>query len=99
VNTPFQAPNTNAVAERIVRRIKKERPDRMIPTGPGPFSTLLRSLWCIIIAGEIVKGAGIPSSRVMPGRGARVGLGDVRGSGGLLNQRTIFLQMKAGGTP
>ena len=33
VQTPFQAPNANAYAERFVRSIKQECLDRMIPLG------------------------------------------------------------------
>jgi hypothetical protein len=33
VQTPFQAPNANAYAERVVRSIKEECLDRIIPIG------------------------------------------------------------------
>jgi putative transposase len=33
VHTPYQAPNANAYAERFVRSIKEECPDRVIPFG------------------------------------------------------------------
>jgi transposase InsO family protein len=37
VQTPYQAPNANAVAERFVRSIKEECLDRMIPLGERHF--------------------------------------------------------------
>jgi transposase InsO family protein len=37
VQTPFQAPNANAYAERFVRSIKEECLDRMIPMGERHF--------------------------------------------------------------
>jgi transposase InsO family protein len=37
VQTPYQAPNANAYAERFVRSIKEECLDRMIPTGERHF--------------------------------------------------------------
>jgi len=37
VQTPYQAPNANAYAERFVRSIKEERLDRMIPLGERHF--------------------------------------------------------------
>jgi hypothetical protein len=33
VQTPYQAPNANAYAERFVRSIKQERLNRVIPFG------------------------------------------------------------------
>jgi transposase InsO family protein len=35
VQTPYQAPNANAYAERFVRSIKEECLDRLIPFGEG----------------------------------------------------------------
>ena len=37
VQTPFQAPNANAYAERFVRSIKQECLDRVIPLGERHF--------------------------------------------------------------
>ena len=37
VQTPYQAPNANAHAERFVRSIKEECLDRIIPIGEGHF--------------------------------------------------------------
>jgi transposase InsO family protein len=37
VQTPYQAPNANAYAERFVRSIKEECLDRIIPIGEGHF--------------------------------------------------------------
>lgn len=37
VQTPYEAPNANAYAERFVRSIKEECLDRMIPIGEGHF--------------------------------------------------------------
>ena len=37
VQTPFQAPNANAYAERFVRSIKEECLDRMLPLGEHHF--------------------------------------------------------------
>jgi transposase InsO family protein len=37
VQTPFQAPNANAYAERFVRSIKTECLDRLIPLGVRDF--------------------------------------------------------------
>src|SRR5262245_51375889 len=37
VQTPYQAPNANAYAERFVRSIKEECLDRMIPLGERHF--------------------------------------------------------------
>jgi putative transposase len=37
VQTPFQAPNANAYAERFVRSINEECLDRLIPIGEGHF--------------------------------------------------------------
>ena len=37
VQTPFQAPNANAYAERFVRSIKEECLDRLIPLGERHF--------------------------------------------------------------
>jgi len=37
VQTPYQAPNANAYAERFVRSIKEECLDRLIPIGEGHF--------------------------------------------------------------
>ena len=37
VQTPYQAPNANAYAERFVRSIKEECLDRMIPLGEQRF--------------------------------------------------------------
>jgi putative transposase len=37
VQTPYQAPNANAYAERFVRSIKEECLDRIIPIGAGHF--------------------------------------------------------------
>ena len=37
VQTPYEAPNANAYAERFVRSIKEECLDRIIPIGEGHF--------------------------------------------------------------
>ena len=37
VQTPYQAPNANAYAERFVRSIKEECLDRLIPLGERHF--------------------------------------------------------------
>lgn len=37
VQTPYQAPNANAYAERFVRSINEECLDRLIPIGEGHF--------------------------------------------------------------
>jgi transposase InsO family protein len=37
VQTPYQAPNANAHAERFVRSVKEECLDRIIPIGEGHF--------------------------------------------------------------
>ena len=42
VQTPFQAPNANAYAERFVRSIKHECLDRMVPLGERHFRRTLR---------------------------------------------------------
>jgi putative transposase len=41
VQTPLQAPNANAYAERFVRSIKEECLDRMIPLGERHFRRAL----------------------------------------------------------
>jgi putative transposase len=41
VQTPYQAPNANADAERFVRSIKDEHLDRMIPIGERHFRRAL----------------------------------------------------------
>jgi transposase InsO family protein len=40
--TPLQAPNANAYAERFVRSIKEECLDRLIPIGERPFRRAIR---------------------------------------------------------
>jgi transposase InsO family protein len=42
VQTPLQAPNANAYAERFVRSIKEECLDRMIPIGERHFRRAIR---------------------------------------------------------
>ena len=42
VQTPYQAPNANAYAERFVRSIKAECLDRVIPLGERHFRHVLR---------------------------------------------------------
>ncbi len=42
VQTPFQAPNANAHAERFVRSIKHECLDRMVPLGERHFRRALK---------------------------------------------------------
>jgi transposase InsO family protein len=42
VQTPYQAPNANAYAERFVRSIKEECLDRIIPIGEGHFRRAVR---------------------------------------------------------
>jgi putative transposase len=42
VQTPFQAPNANAYAERFVRSIKHECLGRMVPLGEGHFRRALK---------------------------------------------------------
>jgi putative transposase len=42
VQTPFQAPNANAYAERFVRSIKFECLDRMVPLGERHFRRALK---------------------------------------------------------
>ena len=42
VQTPYQAPNANAFAERFVRSIKEECLDRIIPIGEGHFRRAVR---------------------------------------------------------
>jgi len=42
VQTPYQAPNANAYAERFVRSIKEECLDRMIPIGERHFQRAVR---------------------------------------------------------
>jgi len=37
VQTPYEAPNANAYAERFVRSMKEECLDRIIPIGEGHF--------------------------------------------------------------
>jgi putative transposase len=37
VQTPFEAPNANSYAERFVRSMNEECPDRIIPIGEGHF--------------------------------------------------------------
>jgi hypothetical protein len=37
VRTPYRAPNANAYAERFVRSINEECPDRLIPLGEWHF--------------------------------------------------------------
>ena len=37
VQTPFQAPNANAYAERFVRTINEDCLDRLVPIGEGHF--------------------------------------------------------------
>lgn len=41
VQTPFQAPNANAYAERFVRSIREECLDRVIPLGERHFQRTL----------------------------------------------------------
>jgi putative transposase len=43
VQTPFQAPNANAYAERFVRSIKHECLDRMVPLGERHFRRALKA--------------------------------------------------------
>jgi len=42
VQTPYQAPNANAYAERFVRSIKEACLDRMIPIGARHFQRAVR---------------------------------------------------------
>jgi transposase InsO family protein len=42
VQTPFQAPNANAHAERFVRSVKHERLDRIVPLGERHFRRALK---------------------------------------------------------
>jgi Integrase core domain len=42
VQTPYQAPNANAYAERFVRSIKEECLDRIIPLGERNFRRAVR---------------------------------------------------------
>ncbi len=42
VQTPFQAPNANAHAERFVRSINEECLDRLIPLGERHFQRAVR---------------------------------------------------------
>jgi transposase InsO family protein len=43
VQTPYQAPNANAYAERFVRSIKEERLDRVIPIGERHLRCAVRA--------------------------------------------------------
>src|SRR6516164_8144134 len=63
VQTPYQAPNANAYAERFVRSIKEECLDRIIPIGKVTSEERCRSLSRITIARRIIKVWRTPSLR------------------------------------
>jgi hypothetical protein len=55
VQTPYQAPNANAYAERFVRSIKEECLDRIIPIGERHFRRAVRDSWRITSARGITR--------------------------------------------
>jgi putative transposase len=63
VQTPFQAPNANAHAERFVRSIKQECLDRIVPLGEGHLRSVLKEFVDTIIVSGIIKGSRIGLSR------------------------------------
>jgi hypothetical protein len=55
--TPFQAPNANAYAERFVRSIKRECLDRMVPLGERHFRRALKEFvdHYIAVCGQLLR--------------------------------------------
>jgi hypothetical protein len=59
VRTPAYAPNCNAYAERFVRSIKEECPDRIVPLGEWHLRRALTEYVAHYHGGEITKGSGM----------------------------------------
>lgn len=55
VQTPYQAPNANAYAERFVRSLKAECLDRMIPIGERHFRRAITEFVDPIIGSAIIR--------------------------------------------
>lgn len=93
VRLPVAAPNSNAIAERFVRSIKRECLERLILFGEGSLLRVLRS-YVAHYNGER-NHQGIGNALIAPKPGDMGGCGDVvvrRRLGGLLN----FYRRKAG---
>ena len=57
VQTPYQAPNANAYAERFVRSIKEECLDRVIPFGDGHLRRTIAEYVEPITESEVTRGS------------------------------------------
>jgi hypothetical protein len=55
VQTPYQAPNANAYAERFVRSIKAECLDRLVPIGERHSAGRWRNTWSTTTVSGITK--------------------------------------------
>ena len=70
VQTPYQAPNANAYAERFVRSIKKECLNRLVPIGARHLRRAIREYAAHYhhernhqgIENSLIEGAPVPSS-------------------------------------
>jgi hypothetical protein len=74
VQTPFQAPNPNAYAERFVRSIKNLCLRRVIPLGSGTCAGCSRISSNIITTSGIIKGWATSSSTLVSSAGLRIRL-------------------------
>ena len=80
VQTPCQAPNANAYAERFVRSIKHECLDRMVPLGERHFRRALKAFVDHYLASGITKDSTISLLMGTRRGGVPAGFVGVRGS-------------------